>query len=924
MACSSSRSRLAALLLPCVPVLAMLAFPASGQTPQAAAPSPAGLTAVTTVEGIAEYRLANGLQILLVPDAAKPTTTVNVTYRVGSRHESYGETGMAHLLEHLIFKGTPTQTNLLAEFSRRGLRANGTTSFDRTNYFASFATSDENLRWYLAWQADAMLNSRIARSDLDTEMTVVRNEMERGENDPNRVTIFQALASMYQWHNYGKSTIGARADVENVDIARLQAFYRRYYQPDNATLIVAGSFDSAKTLAWIAESFGAIARPQRVLQPTYTLDNAQDGERSVAVRRVGGAPVIYVGYHGPAASHPDFAAAEMLVQVLGSTPSGRLHKRLVPTRLAASASGFTWGLAEPGPIFFSAQLAPAQDVAKAQAEMLATLESLAAEPVTAAELERARSEWLAGWDLGFTDPERIGVALSSAISHGDWRLYFLARDQVRAVTLADVQRVATQRLLASNRTIATYLPTESPQRAPAPSQVDVAGLVKDYRGDPSVTQAEAFDPTPANLDARTQRFTLASGMKVALLPKGARGRLVNARLSMRYGDVQSLADRTSVARFTAALIDKGGAGLTREQLRDELTRLRAQVSFSAGRQSLNASIVTTRDNLPEVIALVGRLLREPAFAAEALEETRRQALVAIERDRKEPGALLANTLSRHANPYPSGDIRATPSFDELAQRVAAVTPADLRAFQRRFYSAADAEFGAAGDLDVEATRAALQAAFGDWRAPLDGRLPFTRAPDPFVAPKPQTFTLATPDKQNANLQVVLDLAIADTDPQYPALLLANHIFGAGGASRLWGRIREKEGLSYDVRSGIDWSAFEANSRWTASAIYAPQNRARVEAALREEIERSLQGGFTQAELDQARGGLLNFRRLARAQDAGIASALASNLYLQREFVWQQKTDDAIAALTLESVNAAWRRYARPDQWAIGFGGDFKP
>ena len=127
-----------------------------------------------------------------------------------------------------------------------------------------------------------------------------------------------------------------------------------------------------------------------------------------------------------------------------------------------------------------------------------------------------------------------------------------------------------------------------------------------------------------------------------------------------------------------------------------------------------------------------------------------------------------------------------------------------------------------------------------------------------------------------------------------------------------------------MRSGIDWSAFEANSRWTASAIYAPQNRARVEAALREEIERSLRDGFTQSELDQARGGLLNFRRLARAQDAGIASALTSNLYLQRDFAWQQKVDDAIAALTLEQINAAWRRHAKPEQWVIGFGGDFKP
>ena len=212
---------------------------------------------------------------------------------------------------------------------------------------------------------------------------------------------------------------------------------------------------------------------------------------------------------------------------------------------------------------------------------------------------------------------------------------------------------------------------------------------------------------------------------------------------------------------------------------------------------------------------------------------------------------------------------------------------------------------------------------GDWRAPAEGRAAFTRAPDPFLAPQPQGFRLATPDKQNAQLQVTLGLPLADTDPQYPALLLANQLFGGGHASRLWTRIRERDGMAYDVRSGIDWSSFEANSRMTASASFAPQNRSRIEAALREEFERSLRDGFTQVELDPARNGLLSARRLARAQDAGIASLLVSNLYLQRDFARQQQIDDALAKTTLDEVNAAWRRHARPDQWAIGFGGDFK-
>ncbi len=887
-----------------------------------AQPLPPGLTEVTRVEGIDEFRLANGLQVLLVPDDSKPTTTVNMTYHVGSRHESYGETGMAHLLEHLIFKGTPTTRNALAEFGRRGLRANGTTSFDRTNYFASFAADGETLRWYLSWQADAMVNSFIARADLDSEMTVVRNEFERGENDPGRVLLQNTMSAMYRWHNYGKSTIGARSDIENVDIARLQAFYRRYYQPDNATLIVAGKFDRAQVLDWVARSFGPIPRPQRVLERTYTLDPVQDGERQVTVRRVGGTPALYVGYHVVPASHPDFAAVQLLAQVLGDVPAGRLHRNLVQRQLVASAFAFAWGLAEPGPLFLGAQLAPGQDLEAARAALLATVDALATEPVTAEELERARTQWLNDWERGFTDPERIGVQLSNAIALGDWRLYFWQRDRLRAVTLADVQRVAAQYLRRDNRTVGVYLPSDRPERAPEPQRVDVAALLKDYRGDPAAAQAEAFDPTPANLMARTQTFNLASGLQAALLPQGTRGRIVQARLRLHFGDADSLRGEQAVASFAAALIDKGGAGLTRQQIRDRFDALRADVGFTAGGQTLTVSLTTVREHLPEALRLIGRLLREPAFPADALEEVRRQRLAALESQRKEPGALIGMELGRHGNPYPRGDLRHVPDIDERKEDVQSVSVERVRAFHRRFLSAAHGEFAAVGDLDVDAVRGALDSALGDWRAPADGARAYVRAPDPPVEVPPARFVIATPDRPNANLLATLALPVSDADPEYPALLMANHLFGGHTSSRLWDRVREREGLSYDVRSVIDWNPREPNSRLAVSAIFAPQNRARVEAAVREEIERARREGFTQAELDRARDGLLRLRRLARAQTGVVASQLAANLELGRSFALSQQVDDAIAALTLEQVNAALRKHIDPARWSIAWGGDF--
>jgi len=900
------------------------------QAPATAAPPaglPGGLQQVTQVEGITEYRLANGLQVLLVPDDTKPSTTVNVTYRVGSRHESYGETGMAHLLEHLIFKGTPTTRNVMAEAGKRGLRFNGTTSFDRTNYFASFSANPETLRWYLSWQADAMLNSFIARADLDTEMTVVRNEMEMGENNPFRSTSQQTLAAMYQWHNYGKSTIGARADVENVDIARLQAFYRQHYQPDNATLVVAGKFDTVQVLAWTAQYFGPLPKPTRLLQRTYTLDAAQDGERSVTVRRKGGAPLLLVGWHGVPAAHPDYPAVQVLVEILGVAPSGRLHKRLVDRQLAASTFGFSYGLAEPGPLMLGAQLAPGQDVAQAREALLATVDAIATEPITADELERVRTQALNDWNEGFSDPEQVGVALSEAIGNGDWRLYFIERDRIRSLKLADVQRVATTLLLPDNRTVGTYLPTDEPRRAPAPARVDLAPLVAGYQGDAAVAQAEAFDPSPANLDARTQLATLPSGLKLALLPKGTRGATVQARLTLRFGDETSLRGQAMAVSAMGALIDKGGAGLSREQIRDAFDKLRAQVGFSAGGQGLSVGITTVREHLPAVITLVGKLLREPAFAADALDERRRQQLASIASQRSEPGAVAANALQRHGNPYPRGDLRYTATFDETLQDVQGLTLDAVRAAHQRFLSAANGEFSAVGDLDAAAVRRALEAAFGDWAAPAAGAAaarPFVRVPQPWLAPQPTRQLLATPDKPNANLVLDQPVALNDTHADFAALLMANHLLGGDTSSRLWARIRERDGLSYDVRSGLSWNPFELHSRWTASAIFAPQNRPKVEAALKEEVARALKDGFSAAELAAGQTSVLNQRRLGRAQDPAVAGLLGSNLYLQRSFALHQLNDDRIAALTLDQVNAALRRYVDPASWAVFWAGDFKP
>ena len=879
---------------------------------------PPGVTRGPTVEGITEYGLENGLRILLAPDPSKPTTTVNTTYLVGSRHENYGETGMAHLLEHLLFKGTPTHPGAWLEFTRRGLRANGSTWTDRTNYFASFAANDDNLDWYLKWSADAMTNSFIAKKDLDSEMTVVRNEMERAENNPMRILLDRTLDAAYTWHNYGKSTIGARADVENVSIERLQAFYRNFYQPDNAVLIIAGKFDEAKTLALVAREFGRIPRPTRKLLPTYTVDPEQQGERTVTVRRVGDTQVVLAGYHMPPGGHPDSGSVLLLASILGDTPSGRLHKALVETRLAAEVFGVSFNWKEPSIMFFGAEVPSTGSLEAARASLVATLDGVAKQPITEPEVDRARTKFLRDFDLNASDPERVGVALSEAIALGDWRLFYLRRDRVRSAKAADVQRVAGAYLVPDNRTLGMFIPTAQPVRPPRPALVDVAPLVRDHKGDAAVVAGEAFEATPANIESRTQRVKLANGMQAALTSKRTRGNAVQVRFTLRMGEEKALFGTPPTGSVTAAMLPRGAGGMTRTQIQDGFDRLKARVSFSGTDTRATVTIETTRDNLPEVMKLVATALRRPDFPAAELEQLRNERVTAIEAQRKEPDDVARNAIARRGNPYPKGDVRHDATFDEQIADMKALTVERVKAFHRDFYGASNAELAAVGDFDAAALRAQLEQLFGDWKS----AKAYVRVPTPAYTVPPGEQRIETPDKANAFFAAQMRFALRDDAPDYAAALVAARIVGGGTGSILWKRIREKDGTSYGVGAGITASSHEPHALFSAAAIYAPQNVKRLEDAFDEELARVMREGFTDSELKDAKNGLAQARRLSLAQDRDLASALTSQLELGRTMDYVAGIDRAIEAVTLEQANAAFRKYVDPAKLGRVFAGDF--
>jgi zinc protease len=879
---------------------------------------PSGVTQGATVEGITEYKLGNGLTVLLFPDASQPKTTVNVTYRVGAAHENYGETGMAHLLEHLVFKGTPSRGNIMQELGRRGMSYNGSTGWDRTNYFESFTADDASLDWALSMEADRMVNSFIRRSDLDSEMTVVRNEFENGENNPQLVLYGKMLATAFQWHNYGHLPIGARSDIENVDIGRLQAFYKLYYQPDNAVLTVAGKFDPDRALVLVARYFGPIPKPTRALPRIYTQDPVQDGERSATLRRVGNAKFLGMMFHTVRGAHPDYVAIDVLGDVMTVAPSGRLYKALVETRKASAVQAWNEAQADPGTLTFFAQIADNESIEPAREAMQATLAGIGKEPITEAEVARIRARAAKYFDETIANPQTFGVAISESIALGDWRLFFLQRDRYRTVTAADVQRVALDYLKRSNVTIGEFLPDAKPDRAPVPAAVDVAAMVKDYKGDAAAMTGEAFDPTPANLDARTQRFTLPNGMKVALLQKKTRGEAVNVNLALHFGDEKSVFGKAAIGTVTGGMLMRGTAKHPRQELEDTFDKLRAKVSVSGSQTGAAASAQTYRQQLPDVLRLTAEVLRDPAFPANELDEFKRARATQLEASRTDPQAIASRAISRHANPYPVGDPRYVPTLEESITNNNAVTQDDVKRFHRDFYGASNAELAIVGDFDVDATRALVTQLFGDWKSPAA----YTRVPDPFRPNQPAALRLVVPDKANAWLFGVERIPVNDLDPDYPALLVMSFILGDSSSARIPERLRQKEGLSYGAATYFQPSSIDANSTIGSYAIFAPENLTRVRTGFSEEFERAVKDGFTDAEVAEAKQGVLQERLLSRTDDGRLAGALSNQAFLGRTFATSGGVDAAIAKLTPSQVNAVLRKYLKPAEFAYAFAGDF--
>lgn len=876
---------------------------------------------VVSIEGITEYRLDNGLMVLLYPDQSKPKVTVALTLFVGSRHEGYGEAGMAHLLEHMLFKGTPTHQEIPKLLQDRGAQFNGSTSLDRTNYYETLTASDENLEFAIALEADRMINSYIKGEDLASEMTVVRNEFERGENSPSGVLVQRITSAAYDWHNYGQATIGNRSDIERVPLPKLRDFYRRYYQPDNAMVVVAGQFDEGKALGYIQKHFGSIPRPERELDRTYTEEPAQDGDRIVMLRRVGDVSLVGAAYHIPAGPHPEYAAVDVLSSILATEPAGRLYKSLIETELATSVYGWTRATHDPGLLFALAEVPSDGSVDATRDAMLKTIEEVGETGVTEEEVERIKQQILKQRELSLSNTSGIAVQLSEWASQGDWRLFFLYRDRIEQVTPEAVQAAAAKYLTSNNRTVGVFLPTEAAERVAIPATPSIEEMVKDYKGREAVAEGELFDPSPENIESRTTRIELASGVRAALLPKKTRGEVVQLQLTLRYGNAESLKGLETACSVLPRLMTRGTKQLDYQQLKDELDKNRASLGASGGVGQVSFTLKTKRDKLPRALELLEQVLREPALPEEEFEVMRREQLASIESNKSDPQYLAGRRLSQLIKPYPQGDVRYVPSYDEAIERYKAVSIEQVRKLYKGFLSGQHGELVVIGDFDPAELQASVEKMLDNWQT---DRAYARIEQKAFVDQSGTLETILTPDKSNAVYYAGLPVAMKDDDPNCAPLIIGNFILGGGSlSSRLGDRVRQQEGLSYGVGSGFSADALDPYARFTLYAIAAPENKDKLLSVIDEEVQRLLKDGVTEDELARAKTAFVESQNVSRTNDGALISILAESIRAERTMAYYTKLESQIGQLTKQQVDGALREFFQPSRLLTVVAGDFE-
>lgn len=876
---------------------------------------------VTKVENVSEYRLDNGLQVLLIPDATQNNVLVNIVYQVGSRHEGYGETGMAHLLEHMLFKGTKRIKDIKKAIADKGAQANGTTWYDRTNYYEILPAGDENLKWALDMEADRMVNSQILKEDLDKEFSVVRNEFESGENEPELILEERVLSTMYLWHNYGKSTIGSKEDIEKVPVENLKAFYKKYYRPDNATLIVAGKFDVNKTLGWINEYFAGIPNPKEPLQPTYTAEPVQDGERMVELRRNGDIQYVGMGYHTPSFADKDYAANTALIEILTNQPSGHLYKALVETKKATKVGGYSLALYDPGFTYFGAEIPKDKSVDEAKTAFLTAMDQLANANITEDDLNRAKNALMKQSENLYNNTIYFAINLTEMIGAGSYKLWYINRDRIEKLTLNDVKEVARKYYKPSNRTWGVFYPDKNPDRTRVSPTPDIAALTANYKGKEVKELTETFEASIANIKSKTEYGSLPNGMRYALLRKPVKGDKIFGTVMLKMGDEQSLSGKGTIASLTARMLKYGTKTRSRKDISDELDKNKTTINFSGSANTLYATINTDKEHFSKAMELLQDMLLNPSFDAKEFDKLILDTKADLEARMSDPMNVAQETLNKKMNQYPKEHPYYPESAEEQLEAIKHVKLDDLKKFYNDFYGANNAYATFVGGIDANEVKTQLDKSYAKWNS----KAPYKDIEEKYFDIKGGIEVVQINDKSNAGLLGGINIRLTQKDPDFVALAMANEMLGGGAflSSRIPQRLREAEGMSYGAGSFYDADYKYPSGSIGLYAIFNPTYREKLNNALQEEMKKAIATGFTEEEWNNSLQSWLQQRKIYLDNNNYLVSMLNNYMFDGKDLTFYTDMEEKAKKLKVAQINDALKKYVDMNKLVLIYAGDFE-
>ncbi|UCH61604.1 MAG: insulinase family protein [Fidelibacterota bacterium] len=883
-----------------------------------------GFQRVQTSGGITEYRMtSNDLAVLLMEDHSAPVAAFMVTYRVGSRNEAIGYTGSTHLLEHLMFKGSHNfsrehDNSIWTLLQNVGARINATTWLDRTNYYEMLPS--EHLETAINIEADRMRQALLRDSDRQPEMTVVRNEFERGENEPWEALDKNIWATAYQAHPYHHSTIGWKSDIEGVSTERLRQFYDTYYWPNNATVTIIGDFDTRQVLSWIKSHFGQYPAAPHPIPEVYTTEPKQEGPRRFIIRRSGETGILGIAHKTPEGRHPDKYPLAVLKNILGAGKTSRLYRSLVDKGLATSTFIADHPLHDNGLLITYAFLTPGIDHKKIERIILREYEKVKAKKITKKELDRTKTMIRAEVAYSRDGFFSIAASLNEAIAIGDWTFYTTYLDRLSSVTIEDVQRVAETYLLEDQSTTGWFVPVpavdETGDSAGSAKPAAVTAGPRDYRLEWNSRLSTSASNTLSPM-AGTSRISLAprisdgevtGGLRLVTMPTRVAD-VITIVGSQYGGDIFSPTANDPTAVITSSMLDQGTKIRNKFAISGLLEAVGARINFTSDDYRVSFSACCLKDTVPLVVKLLAEQLREPAFNEADLVSLKKRLVGHLIRQGENTDYRARLRFSQLL--YPPDHPNYVPPLEKQAADVENITAPRLREFHDRHYGLGSMAVVAAGDVDRAILEDSLARHFGDWQKikltppSLDECRGYRNTP-----PSQEVVTME--DKTSVDLVLGLVVGIDREHPDYLPLSMGSYILGGNFSARLMTTVRDEEGLTYSVGSSISGASNGKDGYWSIHGTFAPELLDRGQASILAQLDRWAEEGVTSDELSVKKTTLTGSYKVGLATTSGLATTILDMLERGKDIDYIDEYVEEINALALDEVNAAIRSYIKPE------------